>query len=106
MASVSKTVRLPEELFKVVEHRAQWEKIDESTAIRQLLALGAEGYAVELFRQGKITLNEAAELSGVTLRQMIDLLQRHGVRGNIRFDQQRKALDFVSRPSPHPFRGG
>jgi len=93
---VSKTVRLPEELFKVIEHRARHEKIDESTAIRQLLALGAEGYAVELFRQGKITLNEAAELAGVALRQMIDLLQRHGVKGNVRIDQQRRALEFMS----------
>lgn len=92
---MSKTVRFPEELFKVIEHRARQEKIDESTAIRQLLALGAEEYAVELFRQGKITLNEAAELAGVTLRQMVDTLQRHGVRGNVRLDQQRKALVFV-----------
>jgi predicted HTH domain antitoxin len=92
---MSKTVRLPEELFRVIEHRARHEKTDESTAIRQLLALGAEEYAVELFRQGKITLNEAAELAGVTLRQMIDLLQRHGVKGNVRLDQQRRALEFT-----------
>jgi len=90
---------LPKELFKVIEHRARQEKIDESTAIRQLLALGAEGYAVELFRQGKVTLNEAAELAGVTVRQMIDLLQRHGVRGNVRLDQQKRALEFVSELS-------
>lgn len=99
MASVSKTVRLPEELFRVIEHRARLEKVDESAAIRQLLALGAEGYAIGLFRQGKITLNEAAELAGVTLRRMIDLLQQHGVRGNVRLDQQRKALEFVSKLS-------
>lgn len=92
-------MRLPKELFKVIEHRARQEKIDESTAIRQLLALGAEGYAVELFRQGKVTLNEAAELAGVTVRQMIDLLQRHGVRGNVRLDQQKRALEFVSELS-------
>ena len=93
--SVSKTVRLPRELFEVVRHRARQEKIDESTAIRQLLALGAENYAVELFRQGKITLGEAAGLAGVTVRQMIDVLQRHGIRGNVRLDQQQKALEFV-----------
>lgn len=87
---------MPEELFRAVEHRARREKIDESTAIRQLLALGAEGYAVELFREGKMTLNEAAKLAGVTLRRMIDLLQQHGVSGNVRLDQQRKALEFVS----------
>ena len=93
--SVSKTVRLPRELLEVIRHRARQEKIDESTAIRQLLALGAENYAVELFRQGKITLSEAARLAGVTVRQMIDVLQRHGIRGNVRLDQQQKALEFV-----------
>lgn len=97
MASVSKSVRFPRGLFKVVEHRARLEKIDESTAIRQLLALGAEEYAIELFKQGKITFNEAAELAGVTVRKMVDLLQQHGVRGNVRLDQQRKSLEFVSR---------
>jgi hypothetical protein len=78
---------LPEELLKVIEHRARQEKVDESTAIRQLLALGAEEYA--------------AELAGVTLRQMVDLLQRHGVKGNVRPDQQRKALEFVGELAKH-----
>ena len=95
MVSVSKTVRFPEELIRVIEHRARQEKVDESTAIKQLLGLGAEGYAIELFRRGEITLNEAARLAGVTLRQMVDSLQRHGVKGNVRLDQQRRALEFV-----------
>ncbi len=95
MGSVSKTVRFPEKLIKAVEHKAEFDKINESAAIRHLLALGAEDYAVELFRGGKVTLNEAAELAGVTLREMIDSLQRHGVRGNVRIDQQREALKLV-----------
>lgn len=96
MASISKTVRFPKEMFKVIEHRARLENIDESTAIRQLIAMGAEEYAIELFKQGKITLNEAAELAGVTVRQMIDSLQRHGVKGNVRLNQQREALEYIS----------
>jgi len=88
-------VKIPEELIRVIEHRARLEKVDESTAIKQLLGLGAEEYAIELFRRGEITLNEAARLAGVTLRQMIDSLQRHGVKGNVRLDQQRRALEFV-----------
>jgi hypothetical protein len=95
--SVSKTVRLPRKLLRAIEHRAESEDVNESSAIRHLLTLGAEDYAVELFREGKVTLNEAAELAGVTLRQMVDSLHRHGVRGNVRIDQQRKALEFVNR---------
>lgn len=96
MGSVSKTVRFPEKLLKAVEHKAEFDKINESSAIRHLLALGVEDYAIELFRAGNVTLNEAAELAGVTLREMIDSLQRHGVRGNVRMDQQREALEFVN----------
>lgn len=96
MTSISKTVRFPRKLFKVIEHRARLENIDESTAIRQLITMGAEEYAIKLFKQGKITLNEAAELAGKTVRQMIDSLQRHGIKGNVRLDQQRRALEYVT----------
>lgn len=95
MGTKSKTVRLPEELLKVVERKVRTEKINESAAIRHLLSLGAEDYAIELFKNGKITLNEAAELAGKSLREMIDSLHEHGVRGNLRMDQQKKALKFV-----------
>jgi len=96
MGSVSKTVRFPKKLIKAVERKAELDKINQSAAIRHLLALGAEDYAVELFRDGKVTLNEAAELAGVTVRAMIDSLHRHGVRGNVRIDQQREALKLVN----------
>lgn len=97
MGTKSKTVRLPEELLKVVERKVKTEKINESAAIRHLLSLGTEDYAIELFKKGEITLNEAAELADETLREMIDSLREHGVRGNLRMNQQKKALEFVKK---------
>ena len=44
---------------------------------------------------GKITLGEAAELSGVSFRRMLDILAEHGVKGNVRMNQQIKALDYA-----------
>jgi predicted HTH domain antitoxin len=96
MALVSKTIRLSPKLVKAIGHRAESEGISESAAIRHLLTLGVEDYAIELLREGRITLNEAADLAGVTLREMVDSLHRHGVRGNVRIDQQREALEFVN----------
>lgn len=94
MSSV-KTVRLSKNLARAILHRVRTEKIDESTAIRQLLALGIEEYAVKLYREGRVTLGEASILADVSLREMIEILLAHGVKGNIRLDQQRKALDFI-----------
>jgi len=95
--STVKTIRLPEDLARAILHRARLEDVDESTAIRQLLAIGVKGYAVKLYREGKVSLAEAADLANISLREMIDVLLDHGVKGNIRADQQKKAIEFITK---------
>ena len=91
----TKTVHLTEDILKGVSYRAKLEDVDESTAIRQFIRLGVMWYVVDLYRIGKITLGEAAELSGVSLRRMLDILSEHGVKGNVKMNQQIKALDYA-----------
>lgn len=64
-------------------------------AIRQLIRLGVIGYAVDLYKIGKITLSEAAELSNVSLRGMLSILEGHDVKGNVTMKQQIRALDYA-----------
>jgi hypothetical protein len=97
-----KSLRLSEGLLKSVRYLARRERLDESTAIRQLLALGTAEYAVRLYREGKVTLNEAAELASVTPREMIDILLDHGVKGNVTVGQTRKALEYVLESHASP----
>jgi predicted HTH domain antitoxin len=97
--SVVKTIRLPKNLASAIKRWARLEKVDESTAIRQLLAMGVEKFAVKLYKEGKFSLNQAAELADVPVREMLDVLASHGVRGNITLDQQKKAINFAMRQS-------
>jgi hypothetical protein len=90
-----KSLRIPDALLRSVRYLARRERLDESTAIRQLIALGTAEYAVRLYREGKITLNEAAELAHATPREMIDILLDHGIKGNVTVSQARKALEYV-----------
>ena len=92
---VTKTVHLTEDLLKSVSYRTKLEDVDESTAIRQFIRLGVMWYVVDLYKMGKITLGEAAELSGVSLSRMLDILAEHGVKGNVKMDQQIKVLDYA-----------
>jgi hypothetical protein len=78
MIYIQKAVRFPKKLLKTVRYMAKAEDVDESTAICQLLSIGAKNYAVDLYKHGKITLQEAAELADVTVREMIDILRDHG----------------------------
>jgi len=93
-----KTIRLPEELLRAVRKRAKIEGLDESTTIRQLIDQGVKDYCVKLYREGRLTLGEAAEFANVNVREMLDILLDHGVTGNVRLDQQKKSIELVSRP--------
>ncbi len=90
-----KTVRIPEKLLKVIRRRAKAEDVDESTAIRQLISIGVKNYAVDLYKDGKITLKEASVLADATVREMIDILLDRGVKGNVKLDLQKKAIEFT-----------
>jgi predicted HTH domain antitoxin len=90
-----KTIRIPNNLLKVIKHRAVTEGIDESTAMRQLITIGARNYAVDMYKNGKLTLNDAAALVGITVREMVGLLLDRGITGNVRIDQQQKSLKFA-----------
>ncbi len=93
--SRAKSLRIPESLLKTIRELARRERLDESTAIRKLIAMGATEYAVQLYREGKITLREAAAMAETTLREMIEILLEHGVKGNVTVSQARNALDYV-----------
>ena len=90
-----KSLRIPDDLLKSVRYLARRERLDESTAIRQLISLGTTEYAVRLYREGKVTLNEAADIARATPREMIEVLLDHGVKGNVTVGQTRKALEYV-----------
>lgn len=92
-----KSLRIPPELLKVIRHRAASERLDESNATRQLIQLGAEEYAVRLYRDGKATLDQAADLAGVPVREMLEILWAHGVSGNVTLRQHRTALEHLRK---------
>jgi predicted HTH domain antitoxin len=68
--------KLEEEITKFMEE----EGMDKSTAIRRLLEIGVierkKKRAIELYRSGKITLWKASQISGISLREMLEELNR------------------------------
>jgi len=92
-----KTLRVPPELLRAIRHRDRRERLDESTVIRQLIALGAREYALRLYQEGTITLGEAADLADLPVREMLEALWDRGIRGNVTAGQEREALENVLR---------
>jgi len=95
MESIAKTTRLPTALVKAIKYRTKKEKVDESTALRQLLHQGVQAYTVQLYVEGRMTLREAAELNDISVREMLDILSDHGITGNIQYDVLKRSLEIV-----------
>ncbi len=77
------TLRLPDEDVKVIEEISVQEKTDKSSAIRELIELGKVYFAILNYREEKISLGKAAEISGLTISQMIDVLANLGIESRL-----------------------
>jgi predicted HTH domain antitoxin len=79
MVSKLISTRLPADIEKELEKLAKREKVKKTVLFRKVLIIGLqelkEDYAMELYRQGKVTLWKAAELAGLSLWEMIDRIR-------------------------------
>lgn len=79
MKTMPYPVRLPKHLLELADLRAEEEQVDRSTALRQLLYVGATGYVLELLRKGRISLSKAAELLDCSTLAIVQKAQERGV---------------------------
>jgi predicted HTH domain antitoxin len=75
--------RIDKELAKEIEEIVREKGIDRSAVIRELLYIGLREYklrkALELVRERKVTVWKAAEIAGLTYREMLEKLKEHNV---------------------------
>ena len=79
----TKSIRIPQDLISAIAIVEKEEKIEESTAMRKLMRIGFETYIGNLYKQGKITLREAARLLHVNPIEAMNLFLDAGIKGNL-----------------------
>ena len=94
MAKAQKTVsiRLEADDYQSLSSLAEAEQEDLSTAVRDLIVRGRILLALERYREGKASLSKAAELAGVSVSEMMDLLAEHGISADLRVEDYRESL--------------
>lgn len=79
-------VRLPEDLLEKIEELSRSEGDDRSTTMRKLIQRGfdevARERAAQAYREGRVTLSEAADRAGLTMWEMEQYLVHHGYRSS------------------------
>lgn len=75
--------RVSKEMSDLITEISAEEKVDRSTVVRRLLDMGVRDWrtqtALERYRQGSITLLKAAEVAGVSIYEMIGILEERRI---------------------------
>jgi predicted DNA-binding protein len=84
------TIRLPEDLLERLDRRARERGKDRATYIREFLhaglASGLEEEVVAQYRDGRLSLSEAARRLGLDAWEWFDRLRRHGESINVELE--------------------
>ena len=77
------TTRASDSLAREIEALAREEQLDRSALIRRLLAEALQEKrklkALELYREGKVSMGKAASIAKVTIWEMLDLVREKGL---------------------------
>jgi hypothetical protein len=91
MKTMPYPVRLPKHLLELADLRAEDERVDRSTALRQLLYAGSVGYVLDLLHRGRISLSKAAELLDCSTLAVFQKAQEQGVTLGTTLEHYEKA---------------
>ena len=76
------SIRPTEEIEEKIEKLAKLEHMEKSTLVRKLLLKGADEelkkQALEMFRENKVSAGRAAEIAGISIYEMLDLIKQKG----------------------------
>ena len=97
MAKAQKTVsiRLEVDDYNFLRNLAEADKEDLSTAIRDLVGRGRVLLALERYREGKASLSKAAEVAGLSVSEMLDVLAEQGVASDLGVEDYRASIETL-----------
>ena len=91
------SIRMDEENYNFLNKLAKEEKEDLSKAVREVVYKGRVMLAIEKYKKGEASLGRAAELAGLTVGQMMTLLEEYGVESNLEKEDYLKSLENLRR---------
>ncbi|OGS64837.1 MAG: hypothetical protein A3K59_11590 [Euryarchaeota archaeon RBG_19FT_COMBO_69_17] len=103
IAHVAQTVsvRLPKKTLQEIDRLAERLKTDRSEALRRFIERGLReariDEALDQLRRARISVGKAAELAGLTLYEMLDLVKEHRILSGYGPDDLERDLRGLGR---------
>lgn len=91
------SIRLPRQDIDAIEELAAQERIDKSTAVRELVEKGLIYHAISEYRKGKISIGKAAEMTSLSISEIMDLLAGLGIESKIEVEDYLAGLKAAEK---------
>ena len=91
------SIRMDQDNFDFLNKLSKEESGDVSKAVRELVVKGRLMLAVERYKKNQVSLGKAAELAGLTLGDMINILAEYGVKSNLEKEDYLKGLENLRK---------
>lgn len=93
------TSRLPDKMVEEIERIAKLENLDRSSVVRRLLNKAIPEwkleYALKLYQHKEISLGKAAELSSLSIWEMLEKLSQNRIPLNYDLEELKSDLEKV-----------
>jgi predicted HTH domain antitoxin len=86
------SIRMDRENYEFLSEMSKQENSDLSKAVRELVTRGRVLLAVERYKSGEASLGNAAEVAGLPIGQMMDVLKEFGIKSRIEHEDYRQSL--------------
>lgn len=92
--------RLEKDIIKMVEKTAEEEHIDKTKALKELVILGRKQFLIrkylELYREGKCSIDKAAEEAGITVIEMMQEAAKSGIKSSESTAEYKRGLELLT----------
>ena len=83
MRTKTLSVRIDEDDYKFLTCFAKKENEDVSKAVREFVDLGRIMYAIDKFTKSEASIEKAAQLAGIPLVEMLNIMEEYGIPANL-----------------------
>ena len=95
------SLRIPKITFDAVNDLSKVEHIERSMLFRQALVKGVNQLrketAVDLYKEGNLSISEAAKLANLGVGEMMDLLIKNGVKSELTLEDLREERKIAEK---------
>ena len=89
---MSVTIDVPKNIDRILDMRSHEEHIDKISVLKQILWEGVESYLVNQYSSGKISKDKLAELLGLDIYDVNNVLEKYHVKSSISYERFKRGI--------------